>query len=253
MASSAGLPTYVRSVAQLAAALAVWQSAVSLGFISPVLLPSPSLILGAAVRNWDTFAEAFLFTLTEIFAAVTLAWASGIFAGVALGTVPIVAKATAPILSSLFAVPIIIWYPFFVVFFGIGPESKVAYAATAGFFPIALYTLNAVQNVDHRYMVLARSLGGSWRQTVTKFLFPLILPQAVSGLRIGTSMTVVGVIVSEMLASVAGLGFWISYHRTLFNTGEVYLGILLALSFALAVNAGLTRLENNLSRWRDSA
>ena len=71
-----------------------------------------------------------------------------------------------------------------------------------------------------------------------------------SGLRIGTALVVIGVIVWEMLASLEGVGFWISNHRTLFITGHVYLGILLALGGALPVNWGLSRLETRFSRWR---
>ena len=61
----------------------------------------------------------------------------------------------------------------------------------------------------------------------------------VSGLRVGTGLVVIGVIVTEMLASLGGVGFLISYHRTLFNTGHVYFGIVLALMLAVAVNVGL--------------
>jgi len=232
--------------------LAIWQAVVSLGVVSPVLLPSPLHILGAIEKSGSDFAAAFLFTLGEIALAVAVTAVFGFSCGAVLGANKSVAKAMAPILSSLFAVPIIIWYPFFIVFLGIGPESKVAYAATAGFFPIALYTLTAVQNFDERYLVLARSLGATSSQVMFKFVVPLILPMTITGLRIGVSMAVVGVIVTEMLASTAGLGFWISYHRTLFNTGEVYLGVILALSFTLMVNIALTRVERRIGRWKAS-
>ena len=72
----------------------------------------------------------------------------------------------------------------------------------------------------------------------------------VSGLRVGTGLVVIGVIVTEMLASLGGIGFLISYHRTLFNTGHVYFGIALALLLAVAVNVGLTRLERRVGLWR---
>ena len=65
------------------------------------------------------------------------------------------------------------------------------------------------------------------------------------------SGVVIGVIVTEMLASLKGIGFWISYHRTLFNTGHVYLGMLLALSCALIVNWVLSRLETKFGQWRE--
>ena len=87
-------------------------------------------------------------------------------------------------------------------------------------------------------------------QTYTRVIFPLALPSVVSGLRVGTGLTVIGVIVTEMLASLGGVGFLISYHRTLFNTGHVYFGIVLALMMAVAVNIGLTWLDHRVGLWR---
>ena len=71
-----------------------------------------------------------------------------------------------------------------------------------------------------------------------------------SGLRIGTGLVVIGVVVTEMLASLGGIGFLISYHRTLFNTGHVYFGIVLALIMAVTVNMGLTWLDRRIGLWR---
>jgi len=72
----------------------------------------------------------------------------------------------------------------------------------------------------------------------------------VSGLRVGTGLVVIGVVVTEMLASLGGIGFLISYHRTLFDTGHVYFGMMLALTMAVAVNIGITWLDRRLALWR---
>ena len=80
-----------------------------------------------------------------------------------------------------------------------------------------------------------------------RIYLPLALPAILSGLRIGTSLVVISVVVCEMLASVSGLGFWISYNRTLFNTGHVYLGIALAMACVVLVNFGLGQLERHFA------
>ncbi len=79
----------------------------------------------------------------------------------------------------------------------------------------------------------------------------LALPSIVAGLRVATALIVAGIIFAEMLASVGGLGFWISYNRTLFNTGHVYLGMLMALACVMICNAGLGWLESKLGAWRE--
>ena len=111
--------------------------------------------------------------------------------------------------------------------------------------------MNGVRLLDRRFILLGQSIGANKIQLLYKILMPLALPSIMSGLRIGTALVVIGVIVTEMLASLQGVGFWISYHRTLFNTGHVYLGMMLALSCALITNWGLTALERKFGRWRD--
>jgi NitT/TauT family transport system permease protein len=231
--------------------LTVWQAVCASGLVSPILLASPFDVYLAATRSGSEFLSAFRLTALEALAAIAIAWVCGVAVGATLGRMPMFGRAVSPVISSLLAVPLIIWYPYFIVWLGIGPQSKIAYAALYGFFPIALNTLNAVQLVDQRYLTLARSIGASTRQTFFRIVVVFALPGIVSGLRIGTSLVVIGVIVAEMLASVDGLGFLISYHRTSFDTGHVYLGILLAVICALAVNWALSRIECKIDRWRD--
>jgi len=83
------------------------------------------------------------------------------------------------------------------------------------------------------------------------FLLPLVTPTIISGLRVGTAFTTICVLVSEMLASTAGIGFWISYNRTLFNTGAVYLGIASALLCVFIISQALGYIERRVGRWQE--
>ena len=231
--------------------LGIWQAVCSFQLVNPILLASPLDIYRAASQSGGEFLTAFRLTEVEILTAIAIAWISGILVGAILGRMAIFGRVVSPIISSLFAVPLIIWYPYFIVWLGIGPESKIAYAALYGFFPIALNTLSAVQLVDRRYLTLGRSMGASQFQIFCRIVVMFALPGIISGLRIGTSLVVIGVIVAEMLASIGGLGFLISYHRTSFDTGHVYLGIFLALVCTLAVNLALSRLERKVDHWRE--
>jgi NitT/TauT family transport system permease protein/taurine transport system permease protein len=231
--------------------LAIWQAVCSFGLVSQIILASPLSIAQAFASSGNEFLQAFKYTFLEILIAVSTAWVLGVATGALLGASPVLARATAPLLSSIFAIPFIVWYPILLVWLGIGPQSKITYGIAAGFFPIALNTLSAVENFDRRFVVLARSLGAGVIPLFFKFILPLTLPSIVSGLRIGTSFAVIAVLVSEMLASTAGIGFLISYHRTLFDTGHVYLGIALALACTVLVNVALTHVERRVGRWRD--
>ena len=79
----------------------------------------------------------------------------------------------------------------------------------------------------------------------------MAMPSIVSGLRIGTALIVIAVIVAEMLASLGGIGYVISYYRSIYATAHVYLGILFALACALLANWGLGILERRFTHWRE--
>ncbi|MBI2371457.1 MAG: ABC transporter permease [Deltaproteobacteria bacterium] len=234
----------------LAAALLAWEGVSRLGWISPIILASPSAVLAAIRADGGVFLQAFEVTLAEIAIAIALAWSLGIGVGVAAGSLPRLGATAGPLLSSLFAIPLIILYPLFVAWVGMGPASKILFGAASGFFPIALNALSGVRCLDPRFALVARGMGATTGQIFFKVLLPLALPAIISGLRVGTSLIIIGVVVTEMLASVGGVGFLISYHRTMFNTGHVYLGIFLALLAALLVNRGLSHLEERFGRWR---
>jgi len=243
-------PRIIKALLITAAAVVLWEAIVRLGFVSQIILAAPSDIVLAAATDGGVFVRAFATTMFEIGTAIVVAGTLGIALGVVVGSSHALAIATAPVLSSIFAIPLIILYPLLMVWLGIGPLSKVVFGVLSGFFPIALNTIDGVRAIDRRYLAFARSVGATRLQTYARIVFPLALPAIVSGLRVGTGLVVIGVVVTEMLASLGGVGFWISYHRTLFNTGHVYFGMVLALLLAVAVNIGLTRLDRRIGLWR---
>jgi NitT/TauT family transport system permease protein/taurine transport system permease protein len=226
--------------------LAAWEAIVRLGWVSPILLPAPTAIASAAVSDGRVFLAAFGVTVAEILASIALAWTLGIVSGLAASRSPMVAVGSASVLSSLFAVPLVILYPLLMAWTGIGMTSKILFGVLSGYFPIALNTLNGMRAVDPAYVTMARAMGANRWQLYTRVLLPFALPSIISGLRIGTGLIVIAVLVAEMLASRDGIGYYISYHRTLFNTGHVYFGFVFAIALALGVNAALSRLERRV-------
>ena len=119
-----------------------------------------------------------------------------------------------------------------------------------GFVPIALNTINGIRTVEQRYLEMARSIGASHFQLYAHVVLPFAMPSIVSGLRIGMGLTVIGVLVTEMLASVKGIGFLVTYYRELFETGHIYLAIIFALLTAVIINFALSRFERHFSTWK---
>jgi len=232
----------------LFAILALWETTFRLGLLSPIIFGSPSLVVSAAISDGGTFLTAFQITAFEVAVAVLVAWTLGIFYGIVAGTLPLLGRFSLPILSSLIAVPLVVLYPIFMAWFGLGPLSKIVFGIVSGIFPIASGTIIGVRNAERGYARMAEAMGATRLQVMFKVMAPLALPAIMSGLRLGTSLIVIGVILGEMLGSVDGIGFWISYHRSLFNTGQVYLGILMALMMAGLANAVLSKVERTYSR-----
>jgi NitT/TauT family transport system permease protein len=226
--------------------LAAWELICRAKLVNPIILAPPSDIVAALLVSGREFVHAFQVTILSIVAAAAMAWAIGIGFGLFAGLSPLLYGIFSPLLTGLFAVPLITLYPLFLVWFGIGPGSKIAFAVLTGSIPIALNTMDGVRLIDRGYVRLARSIGASRLQAYLRIYLPLSLPAILSGLRIGTSLVVIGVVVCEMLAAADGLGFWISYNRTLFKTGHVYLGIALAMTSVVLINISLSHLERRL-------
>lgn len=244
------------SLIKIAAAIVFvvgWELVCRAKLVNPIILAPPSAIVAALFASGREFLGAFEVSVVSILVATALAWLVGIGFGLAVGLSPLGYGIFSPLLIGIFAVPLITLYPMFLVWFGIGPASKVAFAVMTGSIPIALNTMDGVRMIDRDYVRLARSFGASPAQSYLRIYFPLALPAILSGLRIGTSLVVIGVIVCEMLASVDGLGFWISYNRTLFKTGHVYLGIALAMACVVLVNYGLGHIERRFALKRTQA
>ena len=247
-AHMSGLRRRLMRLAMLALFLAIWEAAFRVGLLSPIIFASPSLIVSAAIKDGWTFLLAFRITVFEIAVAILIAWTLGIAFGVVAGSLPVLARISAPVLSALIAVPLVVLYPVLIAWLGLGPASKVVFGVVSGIFPIALNTMVGVREINRGYATMAAAMGANRRQIMFQVMAPLALPAIVSGLRLGTALIVIGVVLSEMLASTDGIGFWISYHRALFNTGQVYLGILLALLIAGLANAALSLVERFYAR-----
>lgn len=238
----------VRGLLIVIVVLSGWEAVYRASMLNPIIFGAPSLIARAIVDDGGTFAAAFRLTIAEIAIAVLIAWIVGVGFGVLAGASEALARATAPVLSALIAVPLVVLYPLLLAWMGLGPESKVVFGILSGIFPIALNTLIGVRGIDPGYGRMAQAVGASRAQILFLVLAPLALPAIISGLRLGTALIVIAVVLSEMLGATDGIGFWISYHRSLFNTGQVYLGIMLCLIIAGLANAVLGFFEQRLMR-----
>jgi ABC-type nitrate/sulfonate/bicarbonate transport system permease component len=141
-----------------------------------------------------------------------------------------------PVLTGIFAIPLTLFFPLFVVFFGIGPDSKVAYAATYSFFPIALNTIAGFASVDELYLRAMRAMGASGLQQFRHVYLPGAMPVTLTGLRIGFFICIASVLGGETLAAAAGVGKSIALSAELMETARLYAWIAFVVLASVTLN-----------------
>jgi ABC-type nitrate/sulfonate/bicarbonate transport system permease component len=156
-----------------------------------------------------------------------------------------------PVLTGMFAITITLFFPLFVLYFGIGAESKVAYGAAYGFFPIALNTIAGFGHVDRRLIESARSMGASDTLLFRRVLLPAAFPVILTGLRIGFFICFASVLGGETLLSRTGLGHQIAYAAELMESARMYAWIVLVIAISASLNALVSRIEARQQRWRE--
>lgn len=212
-----------------------------------LFLPAPDRVwtnLQAVAVSGALWAAAKI-TLATIAEAYAIAAAAGILVGFLIARSENLLRLFEPILSGLFAIPITMFFPLFILFFGTGPDSKVAYGATYAFFPIALNTIAAFSNVERLYLRSLHSMGASGLQQLRHVYLPAALPVTVTGLRIGFFICIASVLGGETLASLSGIGHSIREASELMDTARMYAWmafvVLLTLTLNLLVYAAESR------------
>jgi NitT/TauT family transport system permease protein len=230
--------------------IALWELLPRTGLIAELFLPSLSSTIIAGWNDAAEYGHALAVTLYEIAISMVFACGGGILAGAIVGSLPRPRVLIMPMISSIYAVPLVILYPVFTVWLGIGSESKIAFAALYGFLPTMLSTAAGIQTIDPQLVLAARSMGATLSQRFTRVIIPAAIPTVLSGLRVGGALVIVGVVVSEMLISSAGIGYLISRYRTILDSAHVFAGVLLVLAMAVAFNAAIKWIEGKASIWQ---
>lgn len=209
--------------------LLLWEILPRSGSVAELFLPPLSKTLSVLWIDRWIYGEALLVTIYEILCAMLIACGAGILIGALVGGLATLRTLFLPVFSSLYAVPLIVLYPLFSAWFGIGSESKIAFAGLYGFFPVMLTTAAGVRTIDPQYLLVARSMGATISQQITRVIIPAAMPTMLTGFRLGGVLTIIGVVVSEMLTSAAGIGYLVTLNRTILDSARVYAAIILVL------------------------
>jgi ABC-type nitrate/sulfonate/bicarbonate transport system permease component len=229
----------------LATAGAAWYWSTATGSVSRLFLPEPAAVWSAFSQLVTTrqFWAAVQVTLATVAEAYAIALIAGIAAGYIVSRSRFLNDVLEPIIAGLFTIPITLFFPMFILFFGIGTGSKIAYGATYAFFPIALNTIAAFANVEPHFLHAARSMGAKRWDTFRHVLMPAAFAVLLNGMRVGFFICFASVLGGETLSSVAGIGRNIALAAELMEPARMYAWIAFVVLTAITLNLLVSNFE----------
>jgi ABC-type nitrate/sulfonate/bicarbonate transport system permease component len=235
----------------IAALVAVWEIA-GRWFVDPLFLAPPSKVIASlgAVFATRGVPAALQITLFELAVAFVIAVAVGLVLGLAIGLQPFVRLSVFPIVLLLYGMPQITILPLFILYFGIGAASKIAFGVTHGVFPVVVTVVAGVQNLKPILMTSARSMGASRWQMFRHVIFPHMVPSFFAGMRLGMSGVLLGVLLAELYVSIAGIGYFTTLFTQNFEPAKLFGLVGMLAAMAIFLNALVRRAETHFGKWR---
>ena len=219
----------VLSLAVLVAFLAAWQWGPGWLGIPTFIIPPLSMVADEFLRMLAVSALMTHtgITATEVIAGFLLGSLLGAFFGYVLGMSPTAEFALSPYILALQIAPKVAFAPLFILWMGFTVYPKILVAILIVFFPVMVNVLSAIRTVDPDLINLARAFKATRAQIFWKIEFPASLPPLFAGLRIASTLAVVGVVVGELVGGNMGLGYLLAFGEGQANTAMVFVSILM--------------------------
>jgi ABC-type nitrate/sulfonate/bicarbonate transport system permease component len=230
----------------------LWQLASVFKWINPVFFSSPSRVLTAGYALFTTgeILPHLRVSLIELGWGLGLAVVVGVIIGVLYGWYPWVTAALEPFVSALNATPLVALLPMLIITLGIGIKSKIAVVFLMSVFSIIINTGSGMRTIDKGLLNVARAFGASDRRILLTIGLPSSLPFILAGIRLAVGRALVGVVVGEMYAATAGVGYVLSTAGESFQMSKFYALVVLMAIAGIALTRMIEMVENRFAQWR---
>jgi ABC-type nitrate/sulfonate/bicarbonate transport system permease component len=235
----------------IALLLGVWEIAARF-YVDKMFLSPPSSVFTSlqTVLLTPGVPAALRITFFELFIAFVLSIAIGLSIGLTVGLNRFSHRSFMPIILLLYGTPQVTILPLFILYFGIGPASKIAFGVTHGMFPIMVTVIAGVQNIKPILLTSARSMGASRWHIFRWVIFPHMIPSFFSGMRLAMTGVLLGVLLAELYVSTAGIGYFTTLFTQNFDPTKLLGLISMLAAMAIGLNELVRRAEVRFSRWR---
>lgn len=240
----------------LVGGLGLWEALSRAEIIDPFNFSMPSQIWDQ-IYTWVThgtalgsLGEQIWYTLYEALLGWVLGVATGVVLGIALGRITLLADVLGPYIKVLNSIPRIVLAPIFVIWFGLGPASKVASAVVLVFFPVFFNAFQGAREVDRNLVSNARILGASDRRVTLQVVIPSATSWIFTSLHVSFGFALIGAIVGEYIGATKGIGLLVAQSQGTFNAAGVYAAMVILAVVALLAEGLLTFAERRIFRWK---
>lgn len=242
-------PFWARLLA-IALLLGLWEVGARY-YADPLFMCPPSQAVGALKHIFadPKIVNAIRVTIYEVVTAFIISVAVGMSVGLVVGLHGFTKASILPVILLLYAIPQATILPLFVLSFGIGPAAKIAFGVSHGIFPVIVTTVAGVQNLRPHLLTAARSMGASNLQVFTSIIFPHMIPSFFTGMRLGMTAVLLGVLLAELYVSTAGIGFYTRLFAESFSPPDLFALIAVLAAIAVTLNELCRTAERRFSRW----
>jgi NitT/TauT family transport system permease protein len=245
----AGLTYYVPSLLVMLGLVLLWQLGVTALGVKEYILPSPWAALQALSRPNYQWTANFLATLYAVLGAFVLSAALGIALAVVIVWNDLLMRTVMPVLVLFNTLPKIALAPLFVVWLGYGIWPNIVIGTTIAFFPMVVNTAVGLASAEPEMLDLVRTLRATRWQVLRKIRFPHAVPYIFVGLKLNATMSVIGALVGEFVASERGLGSLIITGGVTLETPSIFASLILISLLGLALYGVVVAIERIVAPW----
>ena len=230
--------------------LICWEALARSGLLFRDVVPTLGAIARATAPlvSQPSFYVNLGWTVGEVALGLVAGGIAGLLVGLLLGGNRFLGRAFEPYLYYLGPTPKIIFFPVMIMWFGVGPTSKMALGALSCFFPIALSTAAGMRQIDAVLIRVGQSFRASTAQMVTKIYLPAMREPIVNGVRLGLGVAVIATLLAETKLSNRGIGYLIIQAYSTFDMPRMYATLIVLFALAIGANALLSRFSTDRIR-----
>jgi taurine transport system permease protein len=244
------------SALSIAFFLFIWWLVTFMGWVKPLFVPAPMVIVSKFLSIWDTgftgtpFLEHVAISTARVFGAFLLACVVGIPLGLAMGMSPVMRGLFDPPIEFYRPIPPLAYLPLMIIWFGIGETSKILLIFLSVFAPVVLGARSGVKSSAIEQIHAAYSFGASRWQVLRYVIMPSAMPEILTAMRIGIGFGWTTLVAAEMVASTKGLGYMVLSASQFLQTPVVIMGIFVIAAIAFAFDLLMRFIERRLVPWK---